>query len=453
MSDITLVNTVLPSEVKVPPQGILYLTAALEAEGFEVDVRDYQLCELDAPWEPATLARFAENAAPVLGFSAMSYALPLIIAAARIVKARTPETLVVVGGIGPSGGGAPLLDYCSAIDVIVDGEGERTIVDLMRAIHAGRDLGTVPGIVYRDGRSAVATAPRPRVPSMTELALPAYHRVDFSRYRLVDSQFGRGCPFSCTFCDIAPFWNRLNTHRPVEHYVDELETLVNVHGARDVFIVDDTFVLARKSILKFCDDVIRRGIVFDWGCYARVDLMDEELIERMAAAGCRKVFYGVESGSDEVLGKISKDTTVDMIIDAVTRSLRHFSFVTASFVWGFPTESLDDLRQTVAFLLYLTSLGASPQLNLVLPYSYSTLYKEYRDQIVFAPQYSSQIQFYEGKDRDWLYEMIAERPDLFSAFYQLPTQSFAEKWAYLEDIGLSPHELQYAYDHPVPAAP
>ncbi len=451
MSDITLVNTVLPSDVKVPPQGILYLTAALEAEGFEVDIRDYQLCELDEPWEPATLARFAEGAAPVIGFSAMSYALPLIIAAARIIKARAPQTTIVLGGIGPSGAGAPLLDYCEAIDLIVDGEGERTIVELMHALRERRDLGAVPGIVYRSGRQAVATPSRPRIPSMVELVPPAYHRVDFSRYRLVDSQFGRGCPFRCTFCDIAPFWNRLNTHRPIEHYVDELERLVNVHGAKDVFIVDDTFVLARKSIMQFCSEIERRGIVFDWGCYARVDLMDEELIERMAAAGCRKVFYGVESGSDDVLGQIVKDTTVDMIVDTVTRSLRHFSFVTTSFVWGFPGESLDDLRQTVAFLLYLTSLGGSPQLNLVLPYAYSTLYKQYREQIRFAPEYSSQLQFYEGKDRGWLYEMIAERPDLFSAFYQLPTQAFEEKWAYLDELGLSPHELQYAYDHPVPA--
>jgi len=160
----------------------------------------------------------------------------------------------------------------------------------------------------------------------------------------------------------------------------------------------------------------------------------------------------VESGSDDVLGQIVKDTTVDMIVDTVTRSLRHFSFVTTSFVWGFPGESLDDLRQTVAFLLYLTSLGGSPQLNLVLPYAYSTLYKQYREQIRFAPEYSSQLQFYEGRDRGWLYEMIAARPDLFSAFYQLPTQAFEEKWAYLDELGLSPHELQYAYDHPVPAA-
>jgi anaerobic magnesium-protoporphyrin IX monomethyl ester cyclase len=449
MSDITLVNTVFPSEVKVPPQGILYLTSALEDAGFDVDIRDYQLCGLDDPWEPAALARFVERSAAVLGFSCMSYALPLVIEAARLIKQRHPSKVIVLGGIGPSGAGEALLGYCPEIDIIVTGEGERTIVDLMRCIRRGGDPKSVAGLICRDGQTPLTTAPRPRIASMTEIAPPAYRRIDLSRYRLVDSQFGRGCPFKCSFCDIAPYWGRLNTHRPIEHYVDELERLVRTYGAQDVFIVDDTFVLSRKVIVQFCDDIVRRGLRFEWGCYARVDLMDEDLIERMAAAGCRKVFYGVESGSNGVLGEIVKETDVETITDVVARSVRHFPFVTASFVWGFPTETLDDLQQTVWLLLYLTSLGASPQLNLVLPYSYSTLYHQNRDRIVFDPRYSSQLQFYENKNKDWLHEMIAGRPDLFSAFYQLPTPAFAEKWAYLEQVGLCPHELQRAYDHPV----
>jgi radical SAM superfamily enzyme YgiQ (UPF0313 family) len=454
-SDITLVNTVLPSDVKVAPQGILYLTAAIEAAGFAVDIRDYQLCGYEDPWEPAALARFVERgSARVIGFSCMSYALPLVIAAARLIKARDPGKILVLGGIGPSGAGPALLDYCPEIDVIVVGEGERTVVDLLRRLREGGDLGDVAGLYLRDrnGRGT-ATASRPRIPSMMDLDPPAYGRVDLSRYRLVDSQFGRGCPFKCTFCDIAPYWGRLNTHRPIEHYVDELQTLVEGHGARDVFIIDDTFVLSRKAILQFCRDIVARGLRFEWGCYARVDLMDEELMAHMAAAGCRKVFYGVESGSDQVLDAVTKETTVDAVVETVSQSLQHFPFVTTSFVWGFPSESLDDLKDTVGLLLYFTALGASPQLNLALPYSYSPLYQQHRERIRFDPRYSSQLQFYKGKDTGWVQRMIADRPDLFSAFYHLPTPALEEKWAFLEEAGLSPHELQYAYDHPVAASP
>lgn len=154
MSDITLVNTVFPSEVKVPPQGILYLTSALEDAGFDVDIRDYQLCGLDDPWEPAALARFVERSAPVLGFSCMSYALPLVIEAARLIKQRHPSKVIVLGGIGPSGAGEALLGYCPEIDIIVTGEGERTIVDLMRCIRKRGDPKSVAGMICRDGRDS-----------------------------------------------------------------------------------------------------------------------------------------------------------------------------------------------------------------------------------------------------------------------------------------------------------
>ena len=111
-------------------------------------------------------------------------------------------------------------------------------------------------------------------------------------------------------------------------------------------------------------------------------------------------------------------------------------------------ETCEDLQDTAFFLLYLTALGASPQLNLVLPYALSPLYAQYRDRITFDPTYSSQLQFYIG-DKGWLCDMIAARPDLFSVFYQLPTEDLERKWAYLDEIGLSPHDLQQAYDHPL----
>lgn len=471
MSDITLINTVFPSEVKVPPQGSLYLAAALEEAGLEAELRDYQQCTRPdhphrledgrQPWHPESLARFAEGGAEVVGFSCMSYALPLIIETVKILKRREPDRFVVLGGIGPSGVAEPLLEHCPEIDAVVIGEGERTVVDLLRTMRNGgsgcssgngspaASLADVQGLVYRDGDRVRRTAPRPRIPSLAELPMPAYHRVSLDHYRLVDSQFARGCPYPCSFCDIAPYWDRTTTKRPIEHYLDELEILVDEHGARDVFIVDDTFVLSRKTILHFCDEIVRRGLEFQWGCYARVDLMDDELMERMAAAGCQKIFYGLESGSDRVLQEISKNITAEEIRDTVQRSLEHFPFITASFLWGAPTETLEDLQDTAFLLIYLASLGACPQLNLLLPYSYSTLYKQYQDRILFDPEFSSQLLFYETEP-EWTHGMIEERPDLFSCFYRLPTPQFEEKWRFLHDVGLDPHALQRAYDHPIP---
>ncbi|MCG8424315.1 MAG: B12-binding domain-containing radical SAM protein [Proteobacteria bacterium] len=452
MSDMTLVNVVLPSAVKVPPHGCLYLISALEQAGYEVELRDYQQCSLDEPWLPDTLARFASGGARVLGMSCMSYALPLLIEAARRIKRAEPDRIIVAGGIGPSAVAGPLLDFCPDIDIVVVGEGERTVVELMDRLRQGLALDGIPGLVYRQGDTIRTNEARPRIDDLDQIAWPAYHHVDLTDYRIVDIQFGRGCPFDCSFCDIAPFWSRKHTRRPVERFVAEFETLVRDHGARDVFVIDDTFVLSRPTVLAICDEIMKRGLEFEWGCYARVDLMDDELMDRMYRAGCRKIFYGVESGSDRVLQVIDKAITTQRTADIIKRSVDRFPFVTTSFLWGIPDESLAELEETVCTLVYFAAQGACPQLNLALPYSYSALYKLHRDKIVFSPQHSSQLQLYEGDDKAWLIDMISRSSQLFSAFYRLPTGDFEEKWQFLDRVGLNPHAMQRSFfDHPVAA--
>jgi radical SAM superfamily enzyme YgiQ (UPF0313 family) len=449
--DITLVNAVFPSSVRVPPHGLLYVTASLIAAGFSVELRDYQQCPANLPpEEPASLARFAGCSSPVVGISCMSYALPLVIEAARQMKAERPDVVIVVGGIGPSPVAARLLVFCAAIDVVVVGEGEETAVDLFTHLQRGLPLSEVPGLVYRDGTGIHTTGPRQRIKNLTALPWPAYDQVDLKSYDIVDIQYGRGCPFSCSFCDIAPYWDRKHTHRAAEQFVDELEFLEQVHGVSDIFVIDDTFVLSKAQVTAICDEIVRRGLRVEWGCYARVDLVSESLLARMAEAGCRKVFFGIESGSDTVLLDIVKGATLDQSRVAVTTALRHMPFVTTSFVWGFPSESLEDLEDTAALVLYYAALGACPQLNLVVPYSYSPLFRQHRSTLTYDPRFSAQLQFYGGAGEGWVSEMIRRDTELFSVFYQVPTSRFAAKWEYLDEIGLNPHVLQGAFfDHPV----
>jgi anaerobic magnesium-protoporphyrin IX monomethyl ester cyclase len=446
--DVTLVNAVFPTPITVPPHGILYLTSSLRAAGRTVELRDYQLSSTSRPSDVASFAAFADADSPILGISCMSYALPLVIEAARILKSRNPDRALVLGGIGPSAVATRLLAFSPDIDAIVIGEGEVTFVELCEHLLRHEDLSGVAGIAYRDADGPRLTPARPRVRSLGDLPRPAYADVDFSQYRLANMQYGRGCPFRCTFCDIAPYWGRKHTRRPVADFVDELEMLVGDRGVRDVFFVDDTFVLSRAHVEEICGEIIRRGIDVGWGCYARADLVSEDLLETMASAGCRKIFYGIESGSDAVLAQVDKGTTRERMEWAVHASLRHIPFVTTSFVWGFPEETFADLEETVCLLLYFAAMGACPQLNLVLPYSYSSLFRAYRSRLTFDPRYSSQLLFYQGERAAQVSELIRRDVELFSAFYQLPTVDFLRKWEFLASVGLHPHELQSAFFEP-----
>jgi radical SAM superfamily enzyme YgiQ (UPF0313 family) len=257
-------------------------------------------------------------------------------------------------------------------------------------------------------------------------------------------QYGRGCPFSCSFCDIAPYWGRKHTHRSVESFIDELEHLAD-RGVDDVFFVDDTFVLSRKHVEQICDEMLGRGIRLSWGCYARTDLVSDHLLAKMAEAGCQKIFYGVESGSDQVLKDIRKGITRERTEAMIRTTLEHIPFVTTSFVWGFPEETLADLEDTVCMLLYFAAMGACPQLNLALPYTYSSLFREHRSELTFKPEYSSQLCFYEGSAAEWAGDLIRRDEELFSAFYQLPTIELERKWEFLDEAGLNPHDLQAAF--------
>jgi anaerobic magnesium-protoporphyrin IX monomethyl ester cyclase len=170
--------------------------------------------------------------------------------------------------------------------------------------------------------------------------------------------------------------------------------------------------------------------------------MDEYLLSHMSEAGCIKVFYGVESGSDSILHTISKSLGVSDATSVVRLTLKYIPIVTTSFVWGFPDESYEHFRSTLDLLMYFASLGAAPQINLALPYSHSDLYKQYADRIVFEADRSTQLAFYKNAPFGGLKKMIASRPDLFSVFYRFPSQGLEDKWSYLDEIGLSPHKLQ-----------
>lgn len=445
MTDVTLVNAVFPSDVRIPPHGLLSLASSLNHTGFIVEVRDFQLCTIESPSDPIEFARFLEPCGQVLGISCMSYVVPLVLAGLELFKARNPNVHVVLGGIGVSGVAESLLEYSRDIDAIVIGEGENTIVDLTDAVRGQRSFHHVNGLAFRDEGTIVTTLPRDRLEGLESLRRPDYRAVDLSRYRAVDVQFQRGCPFPCHFCDIAPFWDRRVTSKSLATFVDDIEVLSREFGVQDVFIIDDTFVLSRDRVFGFCEELVRRQLNVEWACYARVDLLDADMTRLMAQCGCRKIFFGIESGSDRVLKGIGKEIAKAQVVQVVKDTLKEIPYVTTSFVWGFPDETMAELIDTVDLLVYLAAVGACPQFNLVVPYSYSTLFQKYKEDITFTPAYSSQLLFYGDNPPEWVLKMVKERSDLFSVFYQLPTRDFEAKWQFLREAGIDTHLWQEEY--------
>jgi radical SAM superfamily enzyme YgiQ (UPF0313 family) len=448
-ADLTLahVSTPLPSaeggvsDVYLP-LGPLYLTSTLEAAGYEVDLRDYQLFVSDAnyPLDLECLHAFLDGAAPVLAISCMVSMLPFVLLGTRSYKEKHPESTIILGGPGPSGVAEAIIRDMPWIDIVGRGEGEATLLELAGALENGGDLGTIDGITYRTGSEVRHNPPRARNQDIDSIPWPAYHRIPFSRYTDIPVITGRGCPFQCAFCDVGPLWGNRVTYRSVAAVIEEIAHLKSNYGVSDVHLADDTFNLKRERAVEMCTELGRLGLT--WSCLARVDLIDEELLAMMVDAGCKRIFLGIESGSDRIRKKIGKALTIREATERVALCTRHLDKVVASYIWGFPYETMEDFKATLFSVYAMGQLGALVGLKLLSPMPLSRLGVEYRDQLRFSDELCSVFAALGNRTREpserraaipeELQAIILEHPDIFGGFYHIWCDSMAEKVEYLK---------------------
>jgi len=449
MADMTLVNASLSvsgTGETFLPMGALYVAAALEDAGFSVDFRDYQLSEYREHLDPENFVDFLGTSSDIVGISAMSNMLPFLMLALARFKERYPAKRVVLGGCGPTGVARLLMERFPQVDVVVAGEAERTVVELMDRLSRGggvSGLRDVPGLYFRDSGEVIATPGRERISELDEVRFPAYHLVDLSRYMNTSVMTTRGCPYACTFCDVAPLWHRKTTLRSVSNVVEEMRLLHDEHGLTTIHLLDDTFVLDRKRVLAFCAEVKRELPDVLWSCCGRVNLMDDGLMTEMSRAGCRGLFLGIESGSDKVLRDIKKRFTAGQAANAMKLASRHFD-VKASFIYGFPTETLVDFHETVMLVAYASKLGLKYQVNLLAPLPLSEMHERHKNELFFTMERASSMvrTGYSGtvngelKIYDDIIALVREHPDVFPGFYQVPSPDITEKDRILAEMGI-----------------
>ena len=386
MADITLVNLNLlyvryvdgvEKELHLP-LGLLYLVRVLEDAGFGVDFRDYQTADYDNPFCDDSIVDFCRDPAPVIGLSCMANLLPFSILAAKALKERYPDRLMVLGGVGPKAVEAEVLERFPWIDAVAYGEGERSVIELAAAAKNGGDISRVPGLfVRRDGRVCRNDPPR-RVVDLDTIGFPAYERVDLGRYDAYGMISSRGCPYLCTFCSVAPIWGRRPHFRSVANIIDEMR-LVSEKTGTDLFLFQDEFFVCDKPrVLEFCRELRRQNLKLRWKAFGRVNITDRETMEAMAGSGCVEIRYGIESGSEKVLERTRKGFTVEQAMDVVSQAIDLFPRVDTFFIWGFPFETMEDFHRSVFTMLSFRLMGARilPSLLSMLPQT--DIYEEYR---------------------------------------------------------------------------
>jgi anaerobic magnesium-protoporphyrin IX monomethyl ester cyclase len=424
---VTLCSATLGEDGKnEPPIGPLYIASVFEQCGVEVDFRDYQLDEEACSFTGRRLAQFLKGHREIVAVSCFVDMLPAVIDATRRLSRARPETVFLLGGPGPTASARRILEEYPWIHGVVRGEGEETVaewVELMR----GERAGPVAGMIYRDGDNLVDGGNRARNHDLDDLPLPAYHLIDWADYGSARVITTRGCSYRCSFCDVTALWGNRSVYRSLEKTVEEMEMLQERCGKSSIAIVDDTFVLNRERVSEFCRMLIKRGRGIKWGCFGRINLMTPRLVELMAEAGCRAVFYGIDSGSQEVLEKTAKRMKSTDIMPVLRLSAEYFTTIEASFIWGYPFESLEDFRRTLDAAADATSLApaVNVQLHLLSPLPLSPIYKEFPEKLREP----------EEEDLDWLLlpplllredatelaELVRAAPDIYPGFYSFET--------------------------------
>jgi radical SAM superfamily enzyme YgiQ (UPF0313 family) len=438
------------------PLGPLYLTTVLEKAGYEVDFRDYQLCEGSDPFDLDTFVTFMADPAPVVGLSCMANLLPFTILAARRLKERYPDRTIVLGGVGAKAVEERILQRFDWIDLVAHGEGEGSIIPLVEALGNGGDLEKVPGIYRRNGGGVVCNPPPERIRDLDALGRPAYHRVDLEAYDAYGMVSSRGCPYRCSFCSVAPVWNHKCYFRSPEDVVAEMRELHERVGVELFLFQDEFFVSSKQTVKRFCELLEKSGMKVYWKAFARVDLADQEVMEAMARTGCVEIRFGIESGSERILSMTDKGFTPEMAVDVVSRATQLFPRVDTFFIWGYPDETMEDFYKSLFQMVSFRLMGARilPSLLCYLPQSrlYAELSEERKDALAFCddllPEYvitgheicKVGTVSTEGPHAG-VFDFIKENKDLFPGFFLLDVEtSIKPKLAVLQEHGFYTRE-------------
>ena len=301
---------------------------------------------------------------------------------ANLVKRRSPRTLVCLGGPASSPLGRPLLETFSFIDLVARGESEITFVELLKALRRGEKPNAVPGLTWRDGDQVVENVERALVDNLDDLPIPAFDAYDTAAGAPLYLDVGRGCPFECRFCGTAPFWKRKFRMKSIDRILQEMTLVRDRYGRRHVNFSHDIFTCDREWTQLFCGRLAEAKLGMTWTCSTRTDIIDHELLGHMARAGCVEIYYGIESGSQEMQSIIRKHLRLDFAKEIVRSTAAAGIHPITGFIVGYPMQTLDTLRETIEMFFDFLRVGEfRAHLFTLCPYHDSPMYRDYADRI------------------------------------------------------------------------
>lgn len=350
------------------PLGLLSIASYLEAQGYAVRLYDrtVEKCSLEAV--------FAEFSAELVGVSLISFL--------SVYDAEDVSAFFYEKGI-PVVWGGPLASELSeavlkneSVDAVSLGEGEATWLELTRSVEAGdRDFSKIAGLALRGANGEIKKTEERAFLDLGTLPDINWRLVDVEKYfqtsygckKMLYLYAAKGCPFSCTFCYNKDFHRCTYRKRPLDTLLREIRFLVENYGMDGVYFADELWCRSVKDMHEICDSLKSLDLDFVWGGQTRIGIFSKEDFAYMYDAGCRWIFFGVESGSREILRRMNKRIAYDKIEQTFADCKAAGIVTIGSFIIGYPDETEEDARQTVALIERLDTSMINLNFFLVLP--------------------------------------------------------------------------------------
>jgi len=341
----------------MPSLGLLGLAGFLRGRGFTVGLIDSPARGLSFD---ATVREALAFSPDIAGLAAYTPSVHNAARTAGMLKEARPTLPVILGGPHVSAVPALTLSMFPDFDAAAVGESEGHLESLIRTILDGGSLSGIPGTAFRRDGEVVVTARAPELRDLDSLPFPAWdllpgfpaaYRPAAHTYRRLPSATmftSRGCPEHCAFCDRSVFGNRVRAFS-AEYVVDQMEVLVRRFGIRDLTIYDDIFPLLKPRLIRICEMMRSRGLNLTWSCNSRVNFADRRTLKVMKEAGCYQIGYGIESGDQAILDRITKGFRLEEAEEAIRMTDEAGIKAKGFFITGHPGETLATIRKTVDF--------------------------------------------------------------------------------------------------------
>lgn len=398
---------------RYPYLGLCFLAGSLRDRGMKVEILDSAALGFSIK----DVISFVVMKRPrIIGISIMSMMLPYCYQLIKAIKMNCPESIIVVGGSHVNADP----EILAHLDVKYGfrGESEYTFAKYCEKVLGGQRPAAIEGLVVNEGGEIASSNPI-IISDLDSLPMPAYDLLPLDKYyspntylKTISMITSRGCPYNCMYCsklEKTPY--RSMSPNIILNQIDEL---INRHSIQWIEFVDEIFTLEHAKVIELCEGIIKKGLKLFWGVGTRADKVDEKLIKIMHVAGCRKIGFGVESGSERVRYHENKRINNEQYVRAVEICRKYRMKTMASFIFGHPSETEDEMRQTIKFAGRLQTDIA--YFNKMIPIPGSELFENAKKEHSISPDIW--VSFMKGETDYPIYYPKGIKPEIMEKYYK-----------------------------------